>query len=123
MQYMKNNIIAASIIIAANGKLNYHLSGSNKEYSNLAPTNLLLYEVALWGCANGYKTFYLGGGVGSGNDNLYYNLKNHFIDWDDEKRFYIGKKIFVQNIYNELLGMRGNTNFFLFPQVIEDKKE
>ena len=110
----ENNIIAASIILAANGKLNYHLSGSIKEYSNLAPTNLLLYEVALWGCANGYKTFYLGGGVGSGNDNLY-KFKKSFYRLDDEKRFYIGKKIFVQNIYNELLGMRGNTNSSFFP--------
>ena len=82
----ENNIIAASIILAANGKLNYHLSGSIKEYSNLAPTNLLLYEVALWGCANGYKTFYLGGGVGSGNDNLY-KFKKSFYRLDDEKRF------------------------------------
>ena len=56
-----NKIIAASIILGANGKLNYHLSGSLREYASLAPTNLLLYRVALWGNANGYKSLYLGG--------------------------------------------------------------
>ena len=42
-------IIAASIVLVANGKMNYHLSGSIKQYSSLAPTNLILYEMALWG--------------------------------------------------------------------------
>ena len=61
-------VIAASIMIGANGYLDYHLSGSLREFNSLAPTNLLLYKAALWGCANGYRTLYLGGGVGSGED-------------------------------------------------------
>ena len=63
--------IAMSIMIFANGRLNYHLSGSDIEYRNLAPSNLLLYKAALWGYEQGCKTFHLGGGVGSGEDNLY----------------------------------------------------
>ena len=31
----------------------------------------MLYKAALWGSERGFKTFYLGGGVGSGEDNLY----------------------------------------------------
>ena len=64
-------IVAASIIIGANGYLNYHLSGSKGEFRNLAPSNLMLYEIALWGSANGYRSFHMGGGVGSKEDNLY----------------------------------------------------
>lgn len=60
-----------SIILFANKQMHYHLSGSVMEYRNLAPSNLLLYKAALWGCEHGYKTFHLGGGVGSGEDNLY----------------------------------------------------
>ena len=67
----EGKIIAMSIMIFANGRLNYHLSGSDIEYRNLAPSNLLLYKAALWGCEKGMKTFHLGGGVGSGEDNLY----------------------------------------------------
>lgn len=53
---LDGNVIAASIMLAANCRLNYHLSGSVREYQNLAPTNLLLYTAALWGCSNGCKT-------------------------------------------------------------------
>jgi len=111
----ENKIIAASIMLAANGRMNYHLSGSIKEYSNLAPTNLLLYEAALWGCANGYKTLYLGGGVGSGEDNLY-KFKKSFYRLDEVKRFYIGKFIFLQEKYDELLTMRNINKSEYFPE-------
>ncbi len=98
-------IIAASIMLAANGKMNYHLSGSLREYANLAPTNLLLYHAALWGCANNYKTLYLGGGVGSGEDSLF-KFKRAFYRGEDLRRFYIGKKILIPERYNELLALR-----------------
>lgn len=111
----ENKVIAASIMLFANGRMNYHLSGSIREYSSLAPTNLLLYEAALWGCANGYKTLYLGGGVGSGEDNLY-KFKKAFYRNDDVRRFYIGKKIFNQEKYDELLKMRETTDRDFFPK-------
>lgn len=97
-------VIAASIMIGANGHLDYHLSGSLREFSSLAPSNLLLYQAALWGCANGYKTLYLGGGVGSGEDSLF-KFKRAFYK-GDLNHFYIGKRIYDQEKYDELLGMR-----------------
>lgn len=93
-------VIAASIILAANGRMNYHLSGSLREYSSLAPTNYLLYRVALWGNANGYKTLYLGGGVGSGEDSLF-KFKRAFYK-GELNRFYIGKKVFDIEKYDAL---------------------
>ncbi len=106
-------VIAASIMLATNGRMNYHLSGSLHEFSSLAPTNLLLYEAALWGCANGYKTLYLGGGVGSGEDSLF-KFKRAFYK-GDLNHFYIGKKIYNQEKYEFLLGIRSeivSSNFF-----------
>ena len=106
-------VIAASIMLAANEKMNYHLSGSLREFSSLAPTNLLLYQAALWGCANGYKTLYLGGGVGSGEDSLF-KFKRAFYK-EDLHHFYIGKKIYNQGKYEELIGFRSeieNPGFF-----------
>lgn len=97
-------VIAASIMLATNGRMNYHLSGSLREFSSLAPTNLLLYEAALWGYANGYKTLYMGGGVGSGEDSLF-KFKRAFYK-GELNRFYIGKKIYDQGKYDELLEMR-----------------
>ena len=109
-----NKVIAASIILSSNGRMNYHLSGSLKEYSSLAPTNLLLYKAALWGSANGYKTLYLGGGIGSGEDNLFKFKKSFFRG--ELRHFYIGKKIYDKERYHKLLTLRsftsGNESFF-----------
>ncbi|MCR5735174.1 MAG: GNAT family N-acetyltransferase [Lachnospiraceae bacterium] len=106
-------VIAASIMIFANGYMNYHLSGSLHEYGSLAPGNLILYKAALWGCANGCRTFYLGGGVGSGEDSLF-KFKRSFYK-GDLNRFHIGKKVFNQEKYDELLTLRSrieNLDFF-----------
>ena len=107
-------IIAAAIVLCRNDKLNYHLSGSVKERQNLAPSNLLLYKAALWGCENGCKTFHLGGGVGSGEDSLF-RFKKSFYRGEDLPQFHIGKKIFDKKKYDRLLSMRedleGNSFF------------
>jgi len=107
-------VIAASIILAANGFMNYHLSGSLPEYRSLAPTNLLLYEAALWGFENGFKTFYLGGGVGSGEDNLF-KFKKSF-NKNSMNYFNIGKKIHNETRYNELLHLREPAGRNYFPE-------
>lgn len=99
-----DKIIAMSIMIFANGRMNYHLSGSDIEYRNLAPSNLLLYEAALWGCENGMKTFHLGGGFGSDEDNLY-KFKASF-NKNSNYRFSIGKQIFDHNRYKELVELK-----------------
>ena len=109
----EEEVIAASIMLMANGKINYHLSGSVKEYSSLAPTNLILYHTALWGCENGYQTLYLGGGVGSNEDSLF-KFKKAFYRKDDLNKFYIGSKIFMQDEYRNLVDMRGNVGYEKF---------
>lgn len=100
----EGQIIAMSIMIFANGRMNYHLSGSNIEFRNLAPSNLLLYKAALWGSEQGFKTFHLGGGVGSGEDNLY-KFKATFNKVSDYQ-FSIGKQIFNQEAYDQLVKIR-----------------
>ncbi len=101
---LNDEIIAMSIMLFANKQMHYHLSGSKKEYRHLAPSNLLLYKAALWGYEHGFKTLHLGGGVGSGEDNLYkfkaaFNRKSNYT-------FSIGKEIFDQQKYNELVAER-----------------
>lgn len=102
----EGKIIAMSIILYANKQMHYHLSGSVLEYRNLAPSNLLLYKAALWGCEQGFKTFHLGGGVGSGEDNLY-KFKAAFNRVSDYQ-FSIAKMIFNQTAYDELVQIRKN---------------
>lgn len=101
---LKDKVIAASIILNTNKHLNYHLSGSLREYQNLAPTNLLLFEVALWGYENGCKTFHLGGGVGASEDSLY-KFKKAFYR-GEACRFYIGRKVICEEVYEKLVEYR-----------------
>lgn len=107
-------IIAATIVLAANGKMNYHLSGSLAEFNSLAPSNLLLYTAAIWGYLNGYKTFYLGGGVGSGKDTLF-KFKRAFYK-GELNHFFIGKKIYNQTQYDKLVDMREGEICDYFPK-------
>lgn len=100
----EGKIIAMSIMLFANKQMHYHLSGSVLEYRNLAPSNLLLYKAALWGCEHGYKTLHLGGGVGSGEDNLY-KFKAAF-NRESDYQFSIAKMIFDQEKYDALVEER-----------------
>ena len=96
--------------------MNYHLSGSLREYANLAPTNLLLYEAALWGHANGCRTMHMGGGVGSREDSLL-TFKRSFYRGDDLTQFSIGKRIMDRKRYDELVALRGDCeSSTFFPQ-------
>ena len=105
---LEGRIIAMSIMIFANERMHYHLSASDVDYRHLAPTNLMLYQAALWGCEQGFKTFHLGGGLGSEEDGLY-KFKAAF-NRNSDCRFSIGKEIFDQEKYDELVSMRKDTD-------------
>jgi len=101
---LDERIIAMSIILYANKRMHYHLSGTCFEYRNLAPTNLLLYEAACWGCKQDFKIFHLGGGLGSSEDNLF-KFKKSF-NRNSKHQFSIGKMICNQDIYNKMVELR-----------------
>jgi hypothetical protein len=100
----EKKIIAMSMVMYSNEKIHYHLSASDRNYLKLAPTNLLLHEVACWGCENGYKNLHLGGGLGSKEDSLY-KFKKVF-NKNSNTTFSIGKKIFCEEKYDELVRIR-----------------
>lgn len=108
-------VLAASVILVANGRMSYHLSGrlAGEQGGSLAATSLILYEAALWGCENGCVTFNLGGGVGSTADSLF-KFKRAF-NKGPLSHFHVGRKVFDQARYDELLGMRGPAKSGFFP--------
>lgn len=101
-------ITAMSIFLFANSRMNYHLSASKSEYRCFASTNLLLYEAACWAADHGYKTLHMGGGVGSGHDNLY-QFKKAFNRGEDSQ-FWIGKRIFNQVAYDKFVDLRAQAD-------------
>lgn len=100
----ETKIIAMAMVLFGNGQMHYHLSASNRAFQNLAATNLLLYEAACWGCENGYRSFHLGGGLGSKEDSLF-KFKAAF-NKNTKTYFSVGKKIFDQTKYNELVDLK-----------------
>lgn len=114
----EGKIIGMSIMLFANGYMNYHLSGSLYEYRKLAPTNLLLYQAALWGVSQGFRSLHLGGGIGSNDDALFCFKKGFNRSYN--LQFSIGKQIFDHEKYKDLVDMRilldpnfdKNSNFF-----------
>lgn len=116
---LDDKIISIAIMIFANGRMHYHLSGSLRKYRSLAPSNLLLYQAALWGCEQGFETFHLGGGVGSEQDPLY-KFKAAF-NRNSDYSFAIGKRIVNKEDYNYLIKVRHFSDEFVegikyFPQ-------
>ena len=106
-------ILSTCIVFMENERLSYHLAGSTRVSGNIYETNLLIYEVAKWGNRNGYKSFLLGGGVGSHEDYLY-QFKRGFDD-KHSYQFYIGKRVYLNDGYEELVSRRGkidNPDFF-----------
>lgn len=101
-------IVSSALIINGGKNIHYHLSGSDINYRNLAPSNLLLYKVAEWGSLNGYDEFHLGGGVGASEDNLF-SFKKAFTNKEFNK-YYIGKKIYRKDIYELLCSYRKDLN-------------
>ena len=99
----EGKIIAASLFFFDDNNIHYHLSGKDAEYRNLAPTDLLLYTAACWASKRGIKKFHLGGGL-SENDSLY-DFKKGF-NKNATLDFYIGRTIFLQEKYDELLSVR-----------------
>lgn len=100
-----DNVIASiAIFMYENGKMHYHLSASRYEYRTLAPSNLMLYEAAMWANKNGYNKLHLGGGIGSGEDNLY-KFKKSF-NREEDSEFWIGKKVFIPELYDEMISIR-----------------
>lgn len=106
----EGKIVSMAIVLYANGRMHYHLSGSLFEYRSLAASNLMLYEAACWGCDNGFKRFHLGGGLGSHEDNLF-KFKEAF-NRNSDLLFSIGKLIVDEGIYDDLVSVRMAENSF-----------
>ena len=103
------SIISMTIILFANGKIHYHLSGADIEKRKYAPNNLMLHEVIKWASFNDFKLFHMGGGLGGAQDSLY-KFKKSF-NKEDSTYFYLGKKIFSREIYNQLSKLSDSDSF------------
>ena len=98
--YLDDKPISSSIVLFNGTSAHYHLSGTLSEYMKYGANNLGLYKIALELCENGCKTFHLGGGYG-GDSSPLLKFKRSFNKFG-ELDFYIGKKLFNVEAYDEI---------------------
>jgi len=99
---LEDLIIAEYLIIHAYGTVYYHFGGSTEGHFYLRGNNLLMYEIALWAKAQGYRYFHLGGGYTT--DDSLYRFKSGFSDL--EAWFYTYSLIHDKERYKDLCAMR-----------------
>lgn len=96
-----NKIIAAGIYFICNNILHVHLSGTLREYLDLSPAYILRYAITKWGKEHGYEMIHHGGGRSSSEEDNLYKFKKQFAK-NTKFDFYLGKKIWNQDIYDKL---------------------
>lgn len=113
--YLGEKVIAMGFYFHSEDILHAHLSGTLTDYLHLSPAYLLRYALVTWGKAHGYKLIHTGGGrTGDPQDNLY-RFKQKF-GRNTEFEFYLGRKIWNQKRYDELVAMTGTRQSHYFPQ-------
>ncbi len=105
--FVEGKPIAAAIMYYNDKYMHYHLAGTHTEFRKYSPSNLLLYEAACWASKEGIQQFHLGGGLVE-DDNLF-GFKKQF-NKNGRLPFYVGRTIFDEDIYNELLRIRKRIN-------------
>lgn len=125
LKFFKNNIllveamykektIAMGFYFVYGDYIHTHLSGTLSKYMKLSPAYVLRYALTQWGKERGYTMIHHGGGTTNDPDDSLYKFKKQFGVHTDFQ-FYIGKRIWNHDVYNELCKKRnvtGNVEFF-----------
>lgn len=102
----EGKVISTELVIYGAENCYSYLGGTDREYFDMRPNDFLKYEIIKWAKEKGLKNFVLGGGYGADDGIFQYkrNLApNGIVD------FYIGRKVFDQDVYKKLVEMRGNS--------------
>ncbi|MCI8483529.1 MAG: GNAT family N-acetyltransferase, partial [Lachnospiraceae bacterium] len=104
----EGKIIAAELVLYGAENAYSYLGGTDREYFALRPNDFLKYEMMKWLKEKGLKNFVLGGGYGA--DDGIFRYKKSFAP-NGIADFYIGRKIFDEELYQRLVEMREEGDF------------
>ncbi len=97
----ENKVIASGLYFIYNNLIHIHLTGTLNEYMYISPEYVLRYAITIWGKENGYEIVHNGGGRSNSEEDSLYKFKKQFAQ-NTEFDFYIGKKIWNEEVYNRL---------------------
>lgn len=101
----EDEIIASEMYFIEGDLMHAHLLGSNQKMLDLNAGALLEATAARWGHEHGYRYIHHGGGRTSAEDDSLYTYKKKY-GKNTEFDFYVGKKIWNKEKYDELVSLR-----------------
>ena len=112
----EDKIISTELVIYGKNNCYSYLGGTDRDYFYTRANDFLKFEIIKWAKDKGLKNFVLGGGYGSDDGIFQYkmNLAPHGI-----RDFYIGRKIFDNKAYQELLNIRSKGNADMKNELID----
>ena len=111
----EGRIIASAMFMVCKELMHYHLSSTDPAFYSYAANNLILAEAARYGRENGLLALHLGGGLSPDESDRLFRFKRSFGRTPGNLReFYIGKGIFLPDVYDELCRSAGSGDDF-FP--------
>lgn len=100
---LEGKLIGSALFMCSDKNMHYHLSATDPEYYSYAANNLILSTAAEYGHAHGFEWLHMGGGLSSSHEDPLFQFKRSFGRTDRNlKEFYIGKAIFMPEIYEKL---------------------
>lgn len=109
----ENVVYSYSLFFISGGIGTYYLSARNVNYPKIPATNFLLAKTAELLKEKGAFILNFGGGLTNEKDDFLFKFKSNFSK--EKKEFFIGKRIFNNSIYNQLIndwiGLYGNNEY------------
>ncbi|TWT07094.1 GNAT family N-acetyltransferase [Planococcus sp. CPCC 101016] len=97
----QGSIIGMSLNFVCGDYIHVHLTGTLKEYHQLAPAYVLQYALVLWGKEQGKQLIHHGGGRTGEPDDKLYLFKKKF-GRNEEFEYFNGRKIWNPEVYGRL---------------------
>lgn len=109
----EEKVIASGFYFVSGNVVHAHLSGTLKDYLYLSPAYIIKYATADWAKENNIHLIHYGGGTSNSEDDPLYKFKKKF-GKNTEFDFYVGKRIWNENIYRQLCEVKRVDNDISF---------
>lgn len=111
----KSQVIASELYFIKNKMMYVHLLGYDENYMHLNANGVLEYAASIWGKKNSFDYIHHGGGITNNEDDSLLIAKRKF-GQNEDRKFYIGKKIWNLDIYEKLCAIEAvNETIDFFP--------
>lgn len=101
--YVEERMISSAMFMLCGSSMHYHLSSTDRSYYSYASNNAILSSAVEYGREHGLGWLHLGGGLSSDEKDSLFKFKRSFGRMEKNlKDFYIGKAVFLPDIYSQL---------------------